>query len=52
MIPHVDDTISVCHSYSKSLGLAGVRLGYLVCNDISIKDTMKNKISDNNAFPL
>ena len=43
MIPHVDDTISVCHSYSKSLGLAGVRLGYLVCNDISIKDNKPMK---------
>jgi len=38
MLPHVDDTISTCTSFSKSLGLAGVRLGYLVCNDISIKD--------------
>ena len=38
MLPHVDDTISTCSSFSKSLGLAGVRLGYLVCNDISIKD--------------
>ena len=38
MLPYVDDTISTCTSFSKSLGLAGVRLGYLVCNDISIKD--------------
>ena len=43
MLPHVDDTISVCTSFSKSIGLAGVRLGYLVCSDISIKDNKPMK---------
>tara|TARA_B100001093_G_scaffold502447_1_gene555483 strand:- start:976 stop:1944 length:969 start_codon:yes stop_codon:yes gene_type:complete len=53
MLPYVDDTISVCHSYSKSLGLAGVRLGYLVCNDISIKDNKPMKdIGDYQASML
>ena len=43
MLPYVDDTISVCTSFSKSFGLAGVRLGYLVCNDITIKDNKPMK---------
>ena len=43
MIPFVDDTVSVCHSFSKSLGLAGVRLGYLVTKDQSMKDNKPMK---------
>lgn len=43
MIPYIDDTMSVCHSFSKSLGLAGVRIGYLVCKDESIKDNKHMK---------
>ena len=43
MIPYVDDTVSICHSFSKSLGLAGVRLGYLVTKDQSMKDNKPMK---------
>ena len=43
MIPWIDDTMSVCHSFSKSLGLAGTRLGYLVSKDQTVKDSKHMK---------
>ena len=39
MMPFIDDTLSICRSFSKSYGVAGVRLGYLVCKDHTIHDS-------------